>query len=368
MKQLTFDELFGTSSTVRSAAPGRVNLIGDHTDYNGGFVLPASIPRQTRVELARQYGRRVKVWSSSFASSGVLEYELGDETPDSSWVDYIKGMTSVLRAVGIDEGFALRIDSDVPVGAGLSSSAALEIAVGRALRQAFSLPLDDLALAIAARRAETEFVGAPVGIMDQMACSLASVDTALFLDTRSLEMARVPLPESASLIVIDSGLAHRHAGGGYVTRRQECEEAAALLGVRELRDVPAGLALDGRLPVTLVKRVRHVISENARVHQAVAALRSGDLGRAGKLFVESHRSLRDDFEVSVPDVDCLVDAALRAPGVYGARLTGGGFGGAIVALADRSRARAAADLIVADYVARTGKRGQVIVPDLASVG
>jgi galactokinase len=362
MAHPTFRELFDADPDVRAAAPGRVNLIGDHTDYNGGFVLPAAIPQETRIELARHRSREVRVWSSSFAESAAMNYRIGDEVPDRSWVDYVKGMTWVLRDAGVTGGFLLRIESDVPVGGGLASSAALEISVGRALRQAFNLAVDDIALALAARRAENEFVGAPVGIMDQMACSLASVDAALFLDTRSLEFARVPLPGDAALIVIDSGHAHRHAGGGYVERRQECERAAAILGVRQLRDALPPAVADAKLPAYLARRVRHVVSENERVLRTVDALRARDLDRAGQLFIESHRSLRDDFEVSVPDVDLLVDMAIRQPAVFGARITGGGFGGAIVALARREAAREAAAQILSDYRVATGNRGNVIVP------
>ena len=338
-----------------------MNLIGDHTDYNGGLVLPAAIPQRTKVELARTNGPRVRVWSSSFPDSAA-EYTIGEERPDRSWADFVKGMTVVLRDAGITEGFVLRIESDVPVGAGLASSAALEIAVGRALREAFGLPLVDVALAVAARRAENEFVGAPVGIMDQMACSLASENTALFLDTRSLEFERIALPDDAALVVIDSGLTHRHADGGYIERRRECEEAAAKLGVRELRDLPEIFSADGSLSPILARRVRHVVSENERVRQTVAALDAGDLERAGQLFLESHRSLRDDFEVSLPDLDRLVDIASRQPAVFGARLTGGGFGGAVVALVRRDGAVAAGAEIVSDYMAATGNEGRLLVP------
>ena len=361
MRKPSFQDLFETSPTIRSDAPGRVNLIGDHTDYNGGWVLPAAIPQHTKVELAPGGGRRVRVWSAGFSDS-VAEYSIGDEHPDRSWIDYVKGMTVVLREAGVTDGFALRIESEVPAGAGLASSAALEIAVGRALREAFALPLDDVALALAARRAENEFVGAPVGIMDQMACSLAAQQTALFLDTRTLQFDRVALPADAALVVIDSGLTHRHADGGYIQRRRECDEAAVRLGVRELRDLPESFAGDERLSPTLLKRVRHVVTENARVRKTVATLRAGDLEGAGALFRESHRSLRDDYEVSLPDLDRLVDLACRQEGIFGARLTGGGFGGAVVALVARDVAAVAGAAIARSYVAATGNRGRLIVP------
>jgi galactokinase len=358
----TFEQLFGAQASVRAEAPGRVNLIGEHTDYNGGFVLPAAIPQTTRVELRTSNDRQVRIWSAAFRDRGPLEFELGREIRDRSWADYIKGMTVVLAEYGLARGFDARIESDVPVGGGLSSSAALEIAVGRALREAFGLSLSDVELALAARRAENEFVGTPVGIMDQMACSLASTSTALFLDTRSLEYERVDIPSEAALIVINSGIEHRHAGGGYAERRRECEQAAALLGVRELRDVDEHALARAPLPPELLRRVRHVVTENRRVLATVQAFRARNLALVGALFVESHVSLRDDFKVSLAEIDALVDAATRVEGVYGARLTGGGFGGSIVALASASRGRRAADEIVAAYASGTGNEPSVVVP------
>ena len=274
-------------------------------------------------------------------------------------------MTVVLASVGLKRGFCARVESEVPVGSGLSSSAALEISVGRAIRSAYELPLSDVDLARAARRAENEFVGAPVGIMDQMACSLATLTSALFLDTRSLEFEQVAIPRDAAVIVIDSGIEHRHADGGYKQRRQECEAAAAALGVRELRDADEETVARARLPVVLAKRARHVVTENRRVLQTVEALRAGNLPRAGELFVQSHVSMRDDFEVSVPEIDVLVDAAVRVPGIYGARMTGGGFGGAVVALAEGTRARAAADEVAAAYARTTGHTATVVMAGAA---
>jgi galactokinase len=356
----TFEELFGTRPAVRTDAPGRVNLIGEHTDYNGGFVLPVAIPQRTRVEAAARHGSIVRLWSAQFADQAPYTFALGDEERSGGWVDYVKGITRVLDGTGIS-GFDARIESDVPVGSGLSSSAALEVATGRALRQLFGLGLDDVALARVGQRAENDFVGAPVGIMDQMACSLADTSAALFLDTRSLAYERVPLPDGAGLIVIDSGIAHDHAAGNYRVRRAECDEAARLLGVTALRDVTAVTDLE-RLPPPLDRRARHVVTENARVLQTVAALRAGDLARVGDLFGQSHASMRDDFAVSIPAIDVLVRIASAVQGVYGARLTGGGFGGAIVALADASAARRAADRTVAAYEKETGSRARRLVP------
>ncbi len=363
MRIRSFADIFDREAIVRTDAPGRVNLIGEHTDYNGGYVLPAAIPQRTRVEAAGRPDRFVRLWSAQFGGAPLVQYRLGEEVRRGDWTDYVQGMTQVLAGYGAIGGFDARIDSDVPVGSGLSSSAALEIAMGRALRQLFDLPCGDVELAIAARRAENEFVGAPVGIMDQMACSLAETSAALFLDTRTLHSERVPLPSTVALIVMDSGVMHRHAGGEYATRRRECAEAARLLGVAELRDIETGdLVRVAHLSSPLNRRARHVVTENARVLDTVTALRSGDLDRAGRLFSQSHASMRDDFEVSVPAVDTLVTLAERALGVYGARMTGGGFGGSIVALVAAGCARDAAAAIAAAYADATGRMATVLVP------
>jgi galactokinase len=359
----TFEDLFGVRPAVRTTAPGRVNLMGDHTDYNGGLVLPATIPQHTIVEAAARGGRRVRVWSDQFSEAS-SEYELGRGARRNAWTDYVQGMTIELEPFGLTEGFDARIASTVPPGSGLSSSASLEIAMGRAVRDLFSLPIDDLELARAGQRAENLFVGAPVGIMDQMACSLGEEASALFLDTRSLEFERVAIPPHVALVVIHSGITHRHADGGYSTRRRECQEAAHLLRVKSLRDIPEpGTDAIARLPPPLDRRVRHVLSENRRVRETVAAFRAADPVEAGRLFVESHASLRDDYEVSVPEVDMLVELAGAVHGTYGARLTGGGFGGSIVALAEGSRAREAAAVIAERYEKATGRHARVMLPE-----
>ena len=361
----SFDDLFGGAATVRASAPGRVNVIGEHTDYNGGFVLPAASPQRTWVEGRRVPGRTVEVWSREIPPSGEgRSYELGRETPQRDWMDHVRGITQILSSAGHQlGGFQLRIHSTVPVGGGVSSSAALQISVLRALRQAFTLALDDVELALVAHRVETEFVGAPVGIMDQMACSLADETHVLFLDTRTRAYEQIPLPAGATLIVLDSGIAHEHAQGHYRTRRTECDRASALLGVPELRDA-ADLDRIADLPPPLNRRARHVVTENARVLATVAAFRAGDAAAAGRLMSESHASMRDDFEVSVPEVDLLVALADEERDVYGARLTGGGFGGAIVALAVPETASAVAARVSSAYAARTGRRARVLVPEV----
>jgi galactokinase len=362
-----FTKAFGHTPSVVANAPGRVNLIGEHTDYNGGFVLPMAIPQRTWVAVAKGEGLRVRASSANLgAGDRVREYTLGGETQAHGWLDYVQGVTQALASDGHRlSGFDLSVCSDVPLGSGLSSSAALEVGVMRALRDLFALALDDVRLAALGQKAENEFVGAPVGIMDQMAASLADDHTALFLDTRSLQYEQVPLPAAAALAVINSGVSHNHASGDYRTRRAECERAAAALGVPQLRDVTlADLPRLALLPDPISRRARHVVTENARVLQAVAAMKAADLRKLGALFYASHVSQRDDFEVSVPEVDLLVELAQAEPGVHGARLTGGGFGGSIVALVERDAVRGVAERVAAGYSARTGKQPSILVPQL----
>jgi galactokinase len=359
---VAFATRFGRPPDVVASAPGRVNLIGEHTDYNDGFVLPTAIPQRTWVALARRTDGAAHVGSDAVAGPP-RRFTPGGERRARDWLDYVQGCTHALGGAAPVAGFDAWIVSDVPPGSGLSSSAALEVAVLRALRDAFALRLDDVALALTAHRAEHDFVGARVGIMDQMAASLADERSALFLDTRSRAWEPVPLPPDLGLVVVDSGIAHEHAGGEYNVRRAECEAACAALGVASLRDVGAvDLPRAAALPPPLGRRVRHVVTENARVLAAVDALRDDDLRSLGTLLVTGHASLRDDYAVSVPDVDVLVDVACADPAVYGARVTGGGFGGAVVAAARAGATADAAARIVTAYVARTGRPGRALVP------
>lgn len=358
-----FAEIHGRPVEVEASAPGRVNLIGDHTDYNGGYVLPTVLPQRTTVLLARRPDRLVRAASAQVP--GVLEYALGDERRDGRWLDYVQGVTATLAAdLRAIDGFDLYIDSDVPVGGGLSSSAALEVALLRGLRELFSLAIDDGVVAELAHRGETQFVGVPVGVMDQIVCSRGDPSSALFIDTRTLAVDRVRLPARLGLVVIYSGVDHRLVTGGYRARRAECEQAAALLGVPQLRDVGDDDRRIDALPGALARRARHVVSENARVIAAVRALRGGDLEALGALFDASHRSLRDDFEVSVPEIDRLVEIARRHDAVFGARLTGGGFGGSVVIAAEASGAARAAAEVAAAYAAAVPCRPAVMLPSL----
>lgn len=323
--------------TYTATACGRVNLIGEHTDYNDGWVLPTAIPQQTIVQLTPRQDKRVHGISASFenASNATNEYILGEEKLTHSWIDYLQAVTHVLAQKNHRiSGFDIHIASNIPVGSGLSSSAALEVAVLKALRDAFLLHMTDIEIAQIGQLAENSFIGARVGIMDQMACCLAHQGQALFLDTKTLKYEQISLnSKHMDLLVINSGIVHQHAGGEYNQRRHECEQACELLGIQKLRELTVtDLPRLEDLPDVLKRRARHVITENDRVHKAVVALRSGDMATLGGLLYESHLSMRKDYEVSTPEIDLLVDLCEKEEGIYGARLTGGGFGGCIVAV------------------------------------
>ena len=362
-----FEAFCASSTGIRASAHGRVNLMGDHTDYHQGLVLPTLLPQETTVRLRVRPDRNVHALSTA-AGGGVQQYRLGDETPLRSWIDYVQGITAVLAHDGhVVPGFDVWISSTVPIGAGVSSSAALEVALLRGLRTAAQLTLDDVELARIAQRAEAGFVGAPVGIMDQMVCSLGRPGEALFLDTRTLRHEFVPLLSRAEFVVIDSGVPHEHARGDYSRRRDESFEAAAALGVQWLRDATPEAPATSTASEKSVRRARHVISENGRVVDAVAALRSDDPAWLGRLFDQSHASMRDDYETSTPEIEALVAAASANEEVYGARLTGGGFGGAVVMVVRHGCAAAVARRVVASYQARTARRALILLPVLQSL-
>jgi len=321
------------------SAPGRVNLIGEHTDYSGGFVLPFAVDMRTTVTVTVRSDNRLRMWSHQDAASPA-ELSLQQLHPGwpEGWAAYVAGVIWVLREEGVAvPGLDVEVDGRVPIGAGLSSSAALTCASALALKQVCDLRLSAADLALVALRAENDYVGVPCGVMDQLAVMTARADHALFLDTQSLVSEHIPLrPDGhdAELLVIDTGARHRLADGAYADRRRSVERAAALLDVESLRALSvADLPLVRRRldDETLWRRVRHVVSENRRVLDAVALLRDGRLRDVGPLLTASHVSLRDDFAVSSAELDTVVDACLAA-GALGARLTGGGFGGSVIAL------------------------------------
>jgi galactokinase len=338
-----FVAAFGRQPDGVWAAPGRVNLIGEHTDYNDGFVLPIALQQQTvaAAAVSREGHTRVRSrqWPNDVVTFTVADVQQGDV---SGWAAYVAGVAWALRdsghpVVDID----LTIDSDVPVGAGLSSSAAIECAVGSAWVDLSGLTLGPTELAGVCQRAENHFVGAPTGVMDQIASMHGREGHAVFLDTRSLVVEQVSFDLSRhqlALLVVDTKAPHRHADGEYATRRHDCETAARVLGVPALRDVTADDLT--RLPDGLRRRARHVVTENERVLDVVDRLRSGaDPREIGSALTTSHISLRDDFEVTVPEVDIAVDALLAA-GAHGARITGGGFGGCVIGLVESEEADA----------------------------
>ncbi|PTR17196.1 galactokinase [Nitrosospira sp. Nsp2] len=354
----SFEEVFGSAPTVVAQAPGRVNLMGEHTDYNDGYVLPIAIGQRTRVSM-RPNGKDQHVLYSEMLDRAV-RFTL-DNPPTEHFATYVYGCLMEARVDGIEAPpLDIHVQSDVPVGVGLSSSAALEVATLRALRALTGARLDDVRLAQLGQRAEIEYAGVRCGIMDQMASSLAETRRALFLDARTLERRLVPLPPASAVLVIDSGVARTLAGSGYNQRRAECEEAARRLGVLALRDIKDMAAADS-LPEPLRSRVRHIVSENARVLLAVDCSNAHDFGL---LMNESHDSLRDDFQVSVPALNHLVALLQAHPRVYGARMTGGGFGGACIALCEPQALHEIAAAVLRDY-ARAGFQGRLLVPSPA---
>ena len=395
----SFTELYGHAPDGVWRAPGRVNLIGEHTDYNDGFVLPFAIDRAAMVAVRPKSASDPKAGAADLASTYAPEglstvgFAIDNLTPGSvdGWGAYPAGVTYVLAGMeGIDvPGFELLLDSTVPLGAGLSSSHAVEVATIVALNDLLGLDLCHPDLARLTQRAENEFVGAPTGIMDQSASLMGQAGGALFLDCRTLESKVVPLPLTEcglSVLVIDTKVAHSHAHGGYAARRASCERAAATLGVTSLRDLlttaddaaPAPFSGTGLAPGAsplgdapradiaaldseTARRVRHVLAENRRVLETVERLRQGDLSGVGELMTASHLSLREDYEVSCAELDLAVDAALDA-GALGARMTGGGFGGSAIALV-----RATGLDQVRDAVVRAFAEHDLRTPDVFTV-
>jgi galactokinase len=315
------------------AAPGRINLIGEHLDYNGGHVLPCAIDRMATIAAGRRPDPILRCWSVQ--AGGPVTIGTADTRHATGWSAYVAGLWWALGELGMEiPGADVVVDSDVPAGAGLSSSAAVSVAAGLAAANLAGVDIQPAALAAAAQRGENEVAGAPVGRMDQMAAACSRAGHALWLDCRTFSFEAVPLPlQSAGFELLGATTATRHdlADGGFADRRSACEEAAQLLGVPFLTDLTEAQVENTEIGPVLRRRVRHVVTEEARARRTVALLRTGDLAAVGPLLLASQRSLRDDFEVSTPELDALVDAAVGA-GAAGARLTGAGFGGTVIAL------------------------------------
>ncbi|MFG3022210.1 galactokinase [Streptomyces sp. NPDC048254] len=339
-----FTELYGTAPEGVWSAPGRVNLIGEHTDYNDGFVMPFALPHVTTAAVSRRTDGVLRLHSSDI-EGGVVELSLDALEPgtDQEWTAYPAGVVWALREAGHPvTGADVHLSSTVPTGAGLSSSAALEVVIALALNDLHQLGLARWQLARLCQRAENVYVGAPTGIMDQTASACCELGHALFLDTRDLSQKQIPFDlaaEGMRLLVVDTQVKHAHSGGEYGKRRAGCEKGAALLGVDALRDVAyddLDAALDRLGDEEEVRRlVRHVVTEDHRVERVVALLEAGDTRAIGPVLTEGHASLRDDFRISCPELDLVVDTAL-ATGALGARMTGGGFGGSAIVLAEAS--------------------------------
>ena len=366
----TFEALVGRVPDGVWSAPGRVNLMGEHTDYNQGFVLPVAIDQECTATVARREDGVLRCWSAQLGPGATASVaELSGQRVEG-WSAYVLGVAWALREAGVPvPGADILVDSAVPAGAGLSSSAALECSVGLALCDLAGVDVDRTVLALAGQRAETDVVGAPVGVMDQMASVHGRSGAAVFLDCRSMQVRSVPLPLERlglCLVVVDTRVTHAHATGGYGDRRRSCEQAAHELGVAALRDVTVAQLAAAELHDEQLRRARHVVTENDRVLAAVTALEAGDVEALGPLMAASHASLRDDFEVSVVELDTAVEAAVGA-GALGARMTGGGFGGSAVAIVARDRLEPVAHAVRAAARER-GLRAPVVHVVTASDG
>ena len=366
LKQL-FNQSFAAWPTLVARAPGRVNLIGEHTDYNDGFVLPCAIGKQTMVAVRARQDGRINIVAGDLGearnSFRLDEPILAD--PAAPWSNYVRGMASLLKTEGLDlRGADMAILGDMPQGAGLSSSAALENAAGLAFAALAGQPdFDRTRLAQLGQATEHEFAGCNCGIMDQLVSARAEAGMAMLIDCRSLEASAVPIPEDLAILIVHSGIERGLVDGAYNERRAACEAAAAHFSVTALRDVgPEQLASAGNLDPVTLRRARHVVTENARVLDAVAALGRNDLAALGTLMASSHASMRDDFAITLPPIDRLVDLLDEAIGGQGgARMTGGGFGGAVVALVRRDRLEPVVEAVNRGYRTPGGQKPQIMI-------
>ena len=369
MIEQSFQAIYGTTPEVGVRAPGRVNLIGEHTDYNDGFVLPAAIDRSIDFAGRKRTDRVVQVHSLDFSAS--VEFSLDDIQKDNKnpWSNYIRGVSKYLEEDGYRlPGADIAFGGNVPREAGLSSSAAVEVGTAAFWKNLLRLEVDPVYLVKLARKAENQFVGVPCGIMDQFISALGRENHALFLDCRDLTFRHVPLRGDVKIVVCNSGVKRALAQSEYKVRLEQCRQAVAQiasagLAVKSLRDVqPAQLeAARGVLSEVLFRRARHVVSENGRVLEAVRVLEAGDLERFGELMNASHESLRDDYEVSSKELDILVELAWKQPGVLGARMTGAGFGGCTVNLVYQEAAQAFAEAVRRGYQDALGLKAEIYI-------
>ncbi|PKH20995.1 galactokinase [Enterobacterales bacterium CwR94] len=358
--QQIFTEKFGYSPTHSIQAPGRVNLIGEHTDYNDGFVLPCAIDYQTVISCAKRDDRQIRVIAADYDNQ---QDSFSLDTPitpvkDKMWANYVRGVVKHLQQRSPQfGGVDMVISGDVPQGAGLSSSASLEVAVGTVLQQLYHLPLDGASIAKNGQEAENQFVGCNCGIMDQLISALGKKDHAMLLDCRDLSTRAVPMPKEVAVVIINSNFRRNLVGSEYNTRREQCETGARLFEKHSLRDVKLEQfrAVEKEIDQQVARRVRHVLTENARTLEAAEALAKGDLKRMGELMAESHASMRDDFEITVPPIDQLVEIVKQVIGEHGGvRMTGGGFGGCVVALMPQALVEPVRQAVAEQYKAQSG--------------
>ncbi len=353
-----FERHFHRVPDIVVTAPGRVNLIGEHTDYNGGFVFPAAINFGTSVAAAKRDDRTVSVVALDFSGS-VSHFGLDDIQPDTvqPWSNYVRGVLKILAEQHEFQGMNLVITGNVPQGAGLSSSASLEIAVLKAVASLYRLPLSGVEAALIGQRAENEFVGCSCGIMDQLISALGKQGNALLLDCQSLSYEYHPIDPNYQIVIVNSNVKRGLVGSEYNLRREQCEQAAEILGVDSLRAADQAMLDQQRSSMTdpVFRRARHVISENERTFAMARALENSDYREVSRLMAESHRSMRDDFEITVEPVDVLVSIIAYVIGDRGGvRMTGGGFGGCVVALVPRDLVGAVERAVAREYYARTG--------------
>ncbi|CFR15649.1 galactokinase [Yersinia frederiksenii] len=372
--QAIFRQEFNHDADITIKAPGRVNLIGEHTDYNDGFVLPCAIDYETVISCSKRDDRQIRVVAADYENQQDI-FSLDEPIvphPEYRWADYVRGVVKHLQLRNADFGGAdMVISGNVPQGAGLSSSASLEVAVGQALQSLYQLPLSGVELALNGQEAENQFVGCNCGIMDQLISALGKQDHALLIDCRTLETRAVSMPANVAVVIINSNVKRGLVDSEYNTRRQQCETAARFFGIKALRDVDPNLffSIQDELDPVVAKRARHVITENERTLAAADALAAGDLKLMGQLMQESHISMRDDFEITVPPIDSLVDIVKSVIGEQGGvRMTGGGFGGCIVALMPTSLVEQVRATVAREYPAFSGGRTETFYVCQASQG